>query len=146
MRLVIPLFKSCGDLAQVLWRNWNFDQLQHQAFALFALAESRQHARVVLSSSENFVTGFEIHAHQQNLERLRRVARDRNLFAVATKHFGEAGADRFRLRLEYLPHRVGRRVFLLPDVTDQSFGNDSRAGDTPPLFRLMMPRVTEKEF
>ncbi len=37
---------------------------------------------------------------QKDLERLGCVACDCDLFAIATEHFGEAGADRFRLRLE----------------------------------------------
>ena len=32
-----------------------------------------------------------------------------------------------RLRLEYLPHRVSGGVFLLPDVTNERFGDDARA-------------------
>ena len=121
-------FKGGGDLVEVLRRNRNLNQLELQAFAFLALAQRGQHARIILGGGENFVAGFEVHAHQQNLERLGSVARDRDLFAIAAEQFRQAGANGFRLRLENLPHRVGGGVFLLPDVTDQRFGHDPRAG------------------
>ena len=65
---------------------------------------------------------------EQSLERLRSVARDRDLFAIAAEQFGQAGANGFRLRLEDLPHRVSGGVFLFPDVTDQRLGHDPRTG------------------
>src|SRR5688572_11087991 len=113
------------DLVEVLWWDRNLHHLQDQSLAAFALAQRGQHARVVLSGAEDFIARFEIHAHEQDLERLRSVASDGDLFAVAAKDLGQAGANCFRLRLEYLPHRVGGCVFLLPDVTDERFGDDA---------------------
>ena len=121
-------FKRGGDLVQILRRNRDLDELQLQIFALFALTQGREHARVILSGGENFVARFEVHAVEQNLERLGRVARDRDLFPVAPEQFGQAAADSFRLRLEDFPHRVSGAVFLFPNVTNERFGHDLRAG------------------
>ncbi len=120
-------FECISDLAQVLWRNRNLHHLQHKTFTTFTLTQRGQHSRIVLRRRENFIAGLEIHSHQANLERLRCIARDRDLFAVATKYLRQASANSFRLRLENLPHRVGSRVFLLPDVTNESFRDDARA-------------------
>ena len=116
------------DLIKVLWWNRNLDQFQFQSFAAFTLAQRREHAWVILRSAENFVAGFEIHSHQENFQRLGGVAGDSDFFAVATEQFSESGANRLRLRLENLPHRVRSRIFLLPDVTDQRFRDQPRAG------------------
>ena len=121
-------FEGRGDLLDVLWRNRNLDQVELDAFALFALANRRQHAPVVLRRGEHFIAGLQIHPEQQRLEPFRCVARDGDLFAIAAEQFGQPGANRFRLRLENLPHRVSGRVLLLPDVTHQRFGHDARAG------------------
>ena len=62
-------FFKCGcNLIQILRRDGNLDQLEYEAFTLFALAQSCQHARVVLSGSKNLVAGFEVYAHEQNFE------------------------------------------------------------------------------
>src|SRR5690348_2774846 len=61
-------FKCGGDLIQVLWRDGNLNQLKDDPFTSFTLSERRQHPRVILCCSQYFVTGFEIHSHQQNLE------------------------------------------------------------------------------
>ena len=50
-----PTGKSGRDLIEVLWRNRNLDQFQLQTFAPLALAQSRQHARIVLGGGENLV-------------------------------------------------------------------------------------------
>ncbi len=121
-------FKCRGDLVEVLRRNRNLDELKFEAFSFSPLTQGGEHARVILGSGENFVVRLEVHAHEQNLERLGSVARNRDLFAVAPEQFGQAGANGFRLRLEDLPHRVGGGVFLFPDVTHQCFGHDPRAG------------------
>ena len=102
------------------------NEFQFKVFAFLALPQSGEHARVILRGRENFIAGFEIHAHEQNLERLRSVASDRDFFAVAAEQFGQAGANGFRLRLEDLPHRVSGGVFLFPDVTDERLGYDPR--------------------
>ena len=58
-------FRERGcDLVEVLRRDGNLDQLQLQVLAFFALAQSGEHARVILSGGEDFVAGFEIHSHQ----------------------------------------------------------------------------------
>ena len=101
--------------------------LQHQTFAMFTLTQCCQHARIILRRRENLIARFEIHAHQKNFERFGCVSRDRDLFAIAAKHLRQSGANGFRLRLEDLPHRVSRRVFLLPDVTNERFGDDTWA-------------------
>ena len=121
-------FKRGGDLVEVLGRDRDLNQLQFEVFAFLALPQGGEHARVILSGGENFVAGFEIHPVEQNLERFGRVASDRDLFAVAPEQFGQAGANGFRLRLEDFPHRVSGAVFLFPDVTDERFGHDARAG------------------
>ena len=121
-------FKRGGDLAEILWRNRNLNELELEIFPFFPLTQCGEHPRVVLGRGENFVAGFEVHAHQQNLKRLRRVARDRDLFAIAAEQLGQAGANGFRLRLEDLPHRVSGGVFLFPDVTNERLGHDPRAG------------------
>src|SRR6267142_3981633 len=48
-------FKRGGYLVQVLWRNRNLDQLECQTFALLALAQRRQHPRVVLGGGKNLI-------------------------------------------------------------------------------------------
>src|SRR5205823_8625812 len=121
------LFKRGGDLVQVPGRNRNLNELELEVSPFFPLTQGSEHARVVLGGGENFVTWFEVHAHEQNLERLRSVARDRDFFAIAAEQFGETGANGFRLRLEDLPHRVSRGVFLFPEVTDERLGHDPRA-------------------
>src|SRR5262249_5407040 len=97
-----------------------------EMFTLFPLAQRRQHAWIVLSRCENLIPGFEIHSHQKNLKRFRSVSSYGNLLAVAAKHFCESGSDRLRLRLKNLPHRVGCRIFLLPDIANECLGDDSR--------------------
>ena len=78
-------FKCSGDLLELFRRNGNLDQLQFKAFSLLTLPQRGQHARIILGGGENFVAGLEVHASQQDLERLRSVARDRDLFAVAAE-------------------------------------------------------------
>src|SRR5215510_12459589 len=80
--------KSGSDLIQVLRWNGNLHQLEHQSFATFTLPQGSQHPGVVLGSAENFITGFEIHAHQKDLQRLGGVSRDRDLLGIATEHLG----------------------------------------------------------
>src|SRR5580765_3290868 len=81
-----PSFKCGCDLVEIPWWNWNLHQLYHQPFALFTLTQRCQHSRIILSGGEYLVSGFEIHSHQENLERFGSVARNRDLFAIATKH------------------------------------------------------------
>ena len=121
-------FKSPGNLLDVFGRNRNLDQVQLDAFALLALPDRREHAAIVLSSSQDLVARFQIHTEQERFQRLRRVASDGDLFPITAKEFGQAGANRLGLRLENLPHRVRRGIFLLPDVTHQRFGDDARTG------------------
>ena len=121
------IFKCCCDLVEILWRDRDLYELEYETLATFTLSQRGQHARVVLRRGEYLVARFEIHSHEQDLKRLRSITRDRDLFAIAAEHLGEARANRFRLWLEYLPHRVRGRVFLLPDVTDERFGDDARA-------------------
>ncbi len=121
-------FKRGGDLVEVFRRNRNLNELQFEPFSFLALTQRSEHARVILGGGEDFVAGLEVHAHEQNLERLGRVTRDRDFFAVAAEEFGQAGANGFRLRLEDLPHRIGGGVFLFPDVTHERLGHDARAG------------------
>jgi hypothetical protein len=121
-------FKRGSDLVEVLRWNRDLNQLQLEVFAFLSLPQGGEHARVILRGGEDFVAGFEVHTHEQNLERLGGVAGDRDLFAIAAEEFGQAGADGFRLRLEDFPHRVRGGVFLFPDVTNERFGHDPRAG------------------
>ena len=121
-------FKRGADLIEVLRRNGNLNELKLEVFPLLTLTQRGEHARVILSGGENFVAGFEIHAHEQSLERFRSVACDRDFFAVAAEQLGQARANGFRLRLENLPHRVSGRVFLFPDVTNQRLSHDPRTG------------------
>ena len=67
-------FKRGGDLVEVLRRNRNLNELELEIFPFFPLTQCGEHARVVLGGGENFVARFEVHAHEQNLERLRRIA------------------------------------------------------------------------
>src|SRR5919197_2341928 len=76
-------FERSDDLVEVLRRNRNLNELELEVFAFFPLTQRGEHARIILSRGENFVARFEIHAHEQGLERLRSVAGDRNLFAIA---------------------------------------------------------------
>src|SRR5207237_2026138 len=122
------VFERRGDFLNVFWRNRNLYQVELYAFALFTLADRRQHPSVILSGRQNFIAGFEIHPEQKRLERFRGVASDGNFFTITTEQFSQSGANRFRLRLEDLPHRVRGSVLLLPDVTHQSFSHDARAG------------------
>ena len=111
-------FKRGGDLVEVLRRNRNLNELKLEVFPFLTLTQRGEHARVILSGGKNFVAGFEVHAHEQSLERFRSVARDRDFFAIAAEQLGQARANGFRLRLEDLPHRVSGGVFLFPDVTN----------------------------
>src|SRR5262249_42086832 len=129
-------FKRGGDLVEVLRWDRNLNEFKLEVFSFLALTQRREHARVILRGRENFIAGFEIHAHEQNLERLRSVASDRDFFAVAAEQFGQAGANGFRLRLEDLPHRVSGGVFLFPDVTDERFGHDPRTGRNPTVVQV----------
>ena len=81
-------FKRGRDLVQIFRRDRDLNQLELEVFAFLALPQGGEHARVILRGGENFVARFEVHAHEQILERLRRVARDRDLFAIATEQFG----------------------------------------------------------
>src|SRR5689334_5049227 len=84
-----------GDLAEVLGRNRDLHHLQDEAFATFTLVQGRQHARIILRGREYLVARFEIHSHQQDLERLGRVARYGDLFEITVKHFREPVAYDF---------------------------------------------------
>src|SRR5882757_6317677 len=96
------MFKCRGDFFNVLWWNRNSYQVEFNAFTLFTLADGRQ----------NFIAGLQIHPEQKRLERFRGVASDGNLFTITTEQFSKPRANRFRLRLEDLPHRVrGRKRF-----------------------------------
>src|ERR1041385_3859269 len=134
--VVDSLFKCYRDLVELLRRNWNLDQLQLEAFPLLALTQRGQHAWIILRSSENFVAGLEVHAIQENLERLGSIARDRDLFAVAAEHFRQTRADRFALWLENLPHRVSGGVFLFPDVTNERLGHNARTGRNAAIVQI----------
>ena len=128
VRSVIPFSNAAVISFEVLRRNRNLNELELEVFPLLTLTQRGEHARVILSGGENFVAGFEVHAHEQSLERFRSVARDRDFFTVAAEQLGQAGANGFRLRLEDLPHRVSGRVFLFPDVTNQRLSHDARTG------------------
>src|SRR5204863_10091936 len=99
-----------------------------EVFASLSLTEGREHARVILRGGENFIAGFEIPSHEQGLERLRSVARDRDFFAIAAEQLGQARGNGLTLRLEDLPHRVSSGVFLFPNVTNQRLSHNQRAG------------------
>ena len=62
-------FKRRGDFIEVLRRNRNLNELELEVFPFFPLTHCSEHARVVLGGGENFVTGLEVHAHEQSLER-----------------------------------------------------------------------------
>src|SRR5829696_5502274 len=59
-----PFFKGCRNLAEILWRDWDLHELEHETFATFTLSQRGQHARVVLRRGEYLVARFEIHSHQ----------------------------------------------------------------------------------
>src|SRR5213595_1644996 len=59
------LFKRGGDLVEVLRRNRNLNELELEVFAFLSLTQRAEHTRVILGGGENFITGFEIHAHKQ---------------------------------------------------------------------------------
>src|SRR5215469_1800661 len=78
-------FERCGDLAEAFRRNWNLNELEFKAFPFFPLTQRCKHPRIILGGGENFVAGFEVHAHQQSLERLRSIACNCNLFPIAAE-------------------------------------------------------------
>src|SRR5262249_31854963 len=57
-------FKRSADFVEVLWRDRNLNEIELEVFAFFPLAQGREHARVILSSGENFVARLEVHAHE----------------------------------------------------------------------------------
>src|SRR5215210_5263726 len=61
-------FESSSDLVEVLRRDWNLHHLQHKTFATLALTQCVQHARIILSRRENFISGLEIHSHEKYLQ------------------------------------------------------------------------------
>src|SRR5437773_10016920 len=67
-------FKRGRDLANVLWWDWNLDQVQLDAFALLALPNRCQHPAIVLRGGQNLVTGFQVHPEEHSFQLLRRVA------------------------------------------------------------------------
>src|ERR1043165_9265917 len=117
-----------GDIADVLWGNWNLDQFERDTFAQLPLTKGGEHAAVILGSRQYLVTRLQIVTQQQRFEGLRSIPRNRSLFPAAPKQLRQARADSFRLRLKYLPHGISRRVFLLPRVAHQRFGHQARAG------------------
>src|SRR5229473_1989234 len=58
-------FKRSRDLLNVFGWNRNLDQVELDAFALLALPNCSEHAAIVLSGSQNLITGFQIHTEQQ---------------------------------------------------------------------------------
>src|SRR3989440_11421791 len=59
------VFERGSDFFNVLWWNRDSYQVELYAFALFTLADRRQHPSVILSGRQNFIAGFEIHSEQQ---------------------------------------------------------------------------------
>src|SRR5215831_19614082 len=59
-------FKRGGDLVEVLRWDRNLNEFKLEVFSFLALTQRREHARVILRGRENFIAGFEIHAHEQN--------------------------------------------------------------------------------
>src|SRR4030095_13112515 len=59
-------FKGSRNLVDVLWRDRNFDQVQLDSFALFALANRGQHASVILSRGQYLIARFQIETEQQS--------------------------------------------------------------------------------
>ena len=139
-------FKRSADFVEILRRDRNFNEIELEVFAFLPLPQGGEHARVILSGGENFVARLEVHAHEQSLERLGRVAGDRDFFPIATEHFGQAGANGLALRLEDLPHGVGSGVFLFPDVTHERFGDDARAGRHAAVIQVDDPARDAERF
>src|SRR2546421_12256718 len=61
-------FEGRSDFLNVLWGNRNLDEVQLDAFALFALPDRRQHPSIILGRSQYFIAGFQIHPEQKRLE------------------------------------------------------------------------------
>src|SRR5437016_13889824 len=62
------VFECRGDFLNVLWRNRNLDEVELDAFALFALTNRSQHTSIILRGGQNFIAGFQIHPEQKCLE------------------------------------------------------------------------------
>ena len=141
------LFEQPHDLRRILGRDRDLELLHHDPLAALALLEGRDHAPVVLGGRDDFVAALEVVAVLQDLEALRRVARDRDLLGVHVPLPGEAGADALPLRLQDLPPVVDRDLVGEVEVPASSpRGTWAGVGLTPPLLRLTRERSVVKAF
>jgi hypothetical protein len=97
------------QVLRVRRRHGERDLPDDDAFAARALIPRGQHAAVVLVRRQHLVAGLHLDAELADLERFRRVARDRHLLGIAAERARELPAHALDLRLEHLPHRVHRR-------------------------------------
>ena len=102
------LLEPPHDFGRILGGNRDLELLQDDPLAAFALLKGRDHAPVILRRRHDFVPALEVVAVLQDLESLRRVARDRDLLGVHVPLPGEPGADALPLRFQDLPPVVDR--------------------------------------
>ncbi len=109
--------ETADHLGRILRGDRQLDLLQDDPFAALALLERRDHAAVVLRRRQDLVAGLQVDPELQRLEALRGVARDRHLFCIDPPLPGHARSHRLPLRLQDLPHGVGRGLVGELDVT-----------------------------
>ena len=90
-----------------------------------ALVPRRQHAGVVLLGRDDLVARLEVDAVLKNLQRLARVARNRELLGVAAELGGEPPANRFEVPVDQ-PGIVDRRHVLHVEVALDGVGDHAR--------------------
>ena len=101
--------------------------LQHDAIAPLALLPAGDHARVVLVRGDDLVAPLQFHAELHDLQSFAGVARDGDLFGVASEHAGQApphgldaGIEQVAGRLaQQSPHALREIKQLLQATRDQ---------------------------
>ena len=120
------VFEHLGQIGHAGRRDGEFELLQDNAIAAFALLPGSDHARVILIGGDDFIARIELHAELHDLVGLAGVAGDGDFFGIDAEHLRQAAADGFDAGVEHVPHVIGRVHVLNFEIPD--FGIHHRLG------------------
>ena len=111
-------FDALVQIVEARRRHRKRELAEHDAVAALALQPSGDHARIILVGGDHFVAGFQIQAELYDLERLRRIARDRDLLRIAPERARQAPPHGFEAWIENPPHIICRIHILHLEQAD----------------------------
>src|SRR6185437_2822840 len=109
---------------------------EYDPVAALSLLPGRDHPGIILVRRYDFVSGFQIETELHDLERLARIARDRNLLGIAAERLREPPPARFDSRVENTPHVVSGIHILHFEITNLRIHHDPRSRRYTPVVQV----------